>query len=225
MPKDKHPLRDPKVQAVLAREHTLAEADEGKLAEVRPAIEAAKREQAGFDNYAHLYPKDVYLSIAPEMGQFLTLAAESIGARRIVEFGTSFGISTIYLAAAVKARGGQVIGSEREANKVARARNNLTEAELSEQTDIREGDALRTLMSVEAPIDMVFLDGWKELYQPVLELLEPKLRPGALVLADNVRTFPDDLAPYLNYVSRPDGSYRTTVIPFDSGLAYSLFMP
>lgn len=225
MQKDIHPLLDPKVQTVLGREHALARADDGKLAEVRPAIEKAKREQSGFDDYAHLYPKDVYLSIAPEMGQFLTLAAESIGARRIVEFGTSFGISTIYLAAAVKACGGQVVGSEREANKVARARNNLTEAELSEQTDIREGDALQTLKSVEAPIDMVFLDGWKELYQPVLELLEPKLRPGALVLADNVLTFPNDLAPYLNYVSRPDGPYRTTVIPFDSGLGYSLFMP
>lgn len=225
MQKDRHPLLDPKVQAVLAREHALAEADAGKLAEVRPAIEEAKRKQSGFDDYAHLYPKDVYLSIDPEMGQFLTLAAESIGARRIVEFGTSFGISTIYLAAAVKACSGQVVGSERETNKVVHARKNLTEAELLEQTDIREGDALQTLESVEAPIDMVFLDGWKELYQPVLELLEPKLRPGALVLADNIFTFPDDLAPYLGYVSRTDGPYRTTVIPFDSGLGYSLFLP
>ncbi len=223
--KDLHPLLDPKVQAVLAREHGLAEADDDKLAEVRPAIEEAKREQPGFGTYAHLYPSDVYLSIDPEMGQFLTLAAESIGAGRIVEFGTSFGISTIYLAAAVKARGGQVIGSELEVNKVARARENLAEAELSEQCDVREGDALQTLQSVESPIDMVFLDGWKELYLPVLKLLEPKLRPGALVLADNIHTFPDDLAPFLDYVSRPDGPYRTTVIPFDSGLAYSLFAP
>lgn len=193
------------------------------MAKVRPAIEQAKREQPGFDSYAELYPKDVYLTIAPEMGHFLTLAAQSITAHRVVEFGSSFGISSIYLAAAVKASDGILIGSELEPNKVQRARANLKEAGLETCADIREGDALETLADIEAPIDLLFLDGWKELYLPVLQLLEPRLRPGALVLADNIRTFPDDLSTYLDHVSREDGPYSTTIIPYESGLGYSLF--
>lgn len=223
MPSETQCLDDPRVKSVLQREHALAKGDEAKMAEVRPAIEQAKREQPGFDTYAELYPKDVYLTIAPEMGRFLTLAAHSIAAHRVVEFGSSFGISSIYLAAAVKARGGILIGSEREPNKVERARANLEEAGLADCVDIREGDALETLADIEAPIDLLFLDGWKELYLPVLRLLEPKLRPGSLVLADNMRTFPDDLSAYLDHVSRADGPYSTTIIPYDSGLGYSLF--
>ena len=216
-------LDDPTVQAVLAREHQRAEDDDAQLAAVRPKIEAAKEAGASATEQASHYPKTVYLAVAPDMGRFLYLTARTTAAQRIVEFGTSFGISTIYFAAAAKEIGGQVIGSELEPSKAARARANLEDAGLAAPVEIRVGDAMETLADVPAPIDLLFLDGWKDLYLPVLRMLEPKLAPGALVLADNIHTFPVELAPYVAYVSRSDGPYRSVVLPFESGLAYSFY--
>jgi len=209
------------VQAVLEREHKMAEGDEVKLAAARPKIDAAKAEGAGFDEISDLYPKDTYLAIEPDMGRFLYLTICSADARNIVEFGSSFGISTLYLAAGARETGGHVIGSEMRPAKVARARANLDEAGLSQHVDLREGDALETLADIEGPIDLLFLDGWKDLYLPVLQMMESKLKPGALVLADNIFTFPDDLKDYVEAVSAPGGPYRSMVVPFESGLGYS----
>ncbi|MDH3579188.1 MAG: class I SAM-dependent methyltransferase, partial [Hyphomicrobiales bacterium] len=192
------PLDTEAVANVLAREHERAGADEARLVKVRPQIDAAK---AAGKSANELYPKDVYLAIEPAMGRFLHLAATSIGARRIVEFGTSFGISTIYLAAAVKEAGGKVIGTEMEPAKAARAQANLADAGLSESAEIRVGDALETLKGLEGPVDLLFLDGWKDLYLPVLEMMQSVLREGALVLADNIHTFPDELASYMDAVN------------------------
>ena len=213
-------LDDPKVQGVLAREHAASEADSERLASKRAEIDAAK--QAGTFTY-DLYPKDVYLCIEAAMGRFLNLCARSIGAKTIVEFGTSFGVSTIYLAAAAKDTGGRVIGTELEPTKAEKAQANLAEAGLVEFVDIRVGDALETLKSVSGPIDLLFLDGWKDLYVPVAKMMEPNLRANALVLADNIHTFPADLKAYVDLMSRPDGPYSGVTLPFDSGLHYALY--
>lgn len=213
-------LDDPKVQAVLAREHALAGEDDSKLADRRAEIDAAK--EAGTSTY-DLYPKDVYLCIEPIMGRFLNLCARSVGAKTIVEFGTSFGVSTIYFAAAAKETGGHVIGTELEPSKVEKAQANLEEAGLADVVDIRGGDAMETLQDVEGEVDLLFLDGWKDLYVPVTKLMEPKLRPGSLVLADNIHTFPAELKPYVDYTAREEGSYQSVTLPFDSGLRYSLY--
>lgn len=212
-------LQSEAVHNVLAREHERAKEDEGQLAGLREKIAAAKA--AGTFTY-DLYPDDVYLAIEPAMGRFLYLAARSIGARHIVEFGTSFGISTIYLAAAARENGGKVIGTELVAKKAERAQANLEEAGLADCVEVRLGNAIETLKDVAGPVDLLFLDGWKDLYLPVLEVMQPVLRTGALVLADNIATFPEELAPYVARVSDPAGPFRTVVVPFESGLAYSL---
>ena len=111
-------------------------------------------------------------------GRFLYLVARSLGAKRIVEFGTSFGISTLYAAAAARDEGGQVIGSELEPSKQRAATAHLAEAGLASFAEVRLGDARETLRDVPGPIDLVLLDGWKELYLPMLQMLAPKLRPG-----------------------------------------------
>lgn len=213
-------LDNPETRAVLAREHSLSQGDEERLADKRPAIEAAR--EAGTFTY-DLYPRDVYLCIEPAMGDFLNLCARSVGAKTIVEFGTSFGVSTIYLAAAAKDNGGRVIGTELEPSKAEKARANLEEAGLASVADIRVGDALDTLKDVEGPVDLLFLDGWKDLYVPVARMMEPKLRAGALVLADNVQTFPAELKGYVDFMARPDGPYRSVTLPFQSGLHFSLY--
>lgn len=157
-----------------------------------------------------------FLNISAEFGQFLYVCARARQAQRIVEFGTSFGISTIYLATALNdGGGGQLVGTELEPTKAQRARENLAAAGLAELVDIRVGDALETLRDgVGGAVDLVLLDGAIGLYLPVLELLEPHLCPGALVIAENAV---GQSSEYLNYVRDPNNGYRTLPLPFKEG--------
>lgn len=156
---------------------------------------------------------DYFLAVSPAYGRFLYMMARAMGARRIVEFGTSMGISTIYLAAAVQDNGGGlVIGSELQSSKVARARTNVEAAGLSSLVDIREGDALETLKEVGGDVDLLLIDGAFALYLPVLRLIEPHLRKGAVVLGENAF----DQA-YLDYVRDPANGYLSQSLALDEG--------
>jgi predicted O-methyltransferase YrrM len=167
--------------------------------------------------------KDVYISVSPKQGVFLYMVACSIAARRIVEFGTSVGISTLYLAAAARDNGGGlVIGSEIEPSKLAQARANLDAAGLSDQVEIREGDACETLKEPGGPVDMVLLDGMKELYLPIARMLKPHLRRGAVVLADNILAFRKALAPYSAYMQDAANGFQSITLLLGDGTEYSV---
>ena len=129
---------------------------------------------------------DLYLAVSPEEGRLLYLLARGCRARAIVEFGASFGVSTLYLAAAARDNGGKLVTTEVHPQKCAATRQALRDAGLDAVATVLEGDARETLKDVEAGLDFVFLDGWKTLYLPVLDLLRPKLRAGALIAADNI---------------------------------------
>ncbi|MGU8078866.1 O-methyltransferase [Burkholderia pyrrocinia] len=168
------------------------------------------------DFYARL--KDYPLAVSRETGTLLYMLARSRGARAIVEFGTSFGISTLHLAAALRDNGGgRLITSEFEPSKVVRARANLTAAGLADLVEIREGDALRTL-AAELPdtVDLLLLDGAKALYPEILALVEPRLGAGAFVVADNAEYSPD----YLAYVRAPENGYLS--VPFGGDVELSM---
>ena len=162
--------------------------------------------------------KDAHLAVSPETGKLLYVLARSIKARSIVEFGTSFGISTLHLAAALRDNGGgHLIGSEFEPSKLAHARENLTAAGLSDLVKIREGDALVSLsQDLPATIDLVLLDGAKPLYLKVLGLLEPRLHAGSLIVADNADWSPE----YLARVRAADGGYLS--VPFGADVELSM---
>jgi predicted O-methyltransferase YrrM len=167
--------------------------------------------------------KECFIPVSAEQGEFLYLTARAIGARTIVEFGTSFGISTIYLAAAVCDNGGgSVIGSEIEPSKHERALANLERAGVSDVVDVRLGDALETLREVPEPVDLVLLDGWKDLYLPVLELLAPRLRAGSVVLADNIFTFRKSLRPYVDHMQSGRHGFASTTLKISDGFEYSV---
>jgi predicted O-methyltransferase YrrM len=146
------------------------------------------------------------------------MLARSSRAHSIIEFGTSFGLSTLHLAAALRDNGGgRLIGTEFEATKVAQARANIAAAGLGDLVEIREGDALETLArELPEPIDLVLLDGAKNLYSGVLSLLEPRLRVGALILADNA----DWSAEYLARVRDSTGAYLS--VPFADDVELSI---
>lgn len=167
--------------------------------------------------------KDVYVPLSPKQGTLAYGVARSIGARRIVEFGTSAGISTIHLAAAVRDNGGgRVVGTDIEPTKIAKARANLEEAGLGEYAEIREGDAQETLRDPGGPIDMVLLDGLKSLYLAILKLLTPHLRLGAVVLADNIFAYRKTLAPYVAYVQDPKNGFSSVTLFLGTGTEYSV---
>ena len=168
------------------------------------------------DFYGQL--KDLPLAVSRETGKLLYMLARSSKARMIVEFGTSFGLSTLYLAAALRDNGGgRVITSEFEPSKVARARHNLTAGGLIDLVEIREGDALQTLRTdLTDTVDLLLLDGAKSLYPEILRLVESRLRPGAFVVADNADYSPD----YLAYVRSPDHGYIST--PFGEDVELSM---
>jgi predicted O-methyltransferase YrrM len=166
-------------------------------------------------NYPAVYSRhsEHFLSVTPSYGHFLYAMARACKATRIVEFGTSMGISTIYLAAALRDNGGgELIGSELEPTKAARARAHVDEAGLADLVDIREGDALETLKDLDGEVDLALIDGAWSLYLPVLKLIEPRLRPGSVILAENA--FAED---YLEYVRDSSSGYIAQTLPIDEG--------
>jgi predicted O-methyltransferase YrrM len=170
-------------------------------------------------DYRDLYGrlKDSPLAVSRETGHLLYMLARSSRAKAIVEFGTSFGISTLHLAAALRDNGGgHLITSEFEQSKATRARENLSAGGLIDLVDIREGDALQTL-STDLPdtIDLVLLDGAKALYPDILDLVEGHLRPGAIIVADNADDSPD----YLARVRAPGSGYMSTPFAEDVELS------
>lgn len=164
--------------------------------------------------------KELPLAVSRETGQLLYMLARSSGARNIVEFGTSIGISTLFLAAAIRDNGGgRLISSEFEPSKVVRARKNIATGGLSDLVDVREGDALQTLrVDLPETIDLLVLDGSKALYFEILALAESRLRPGSLVIADDAEYSPD----YLEYIRAHGNGYIS--IPVAGGVELSMRM-
>jgi predicted O-methyltransferase YrrM len=162
--------------------------------------------------------KDQPLAVSRSTGTLLYMLARAGRAKTIIEFGTSFGISTLHLAAALRDNGGgRLIGSEFEPSKIRRARANLAAAGLADLVDIREGDALQTLATdLPDTIDFVLLDGAKNLYPPILSLLESRLRGGALIVADNADSSPE----YLARVRSPANGYLS--VPFGDDVELSM---
>ncbi|MFZ6185804.1 O-methyltransferase [Nannocystis pusilla] len=191
------------------------------LGDLSPAERAARMSDPHAD-YRAFYSKarDIHMPVSPDTGTLLYMLARGNRARAIVEFGTSFGISTLHLAAALRDNGGgKLIGSDFEPNKLAHARANLEAAGLADLVEIREGDALDTLArDLPATIDLVLLDGHKPLYARILALVAPHLRAGSFVVADNADACPD----YKALVRAPGSGYLSIPIADDVELTMKL---
>ncbi len=147
-----------------------------------------------------------YIPVTPEAGRLLYSLVRATRPTTIVEFGMSFGISALHLASGVRDNGsGRVLTTELSADKIAAAKKTFAETGLDDLITILEGDALSTLADLDGAVDFVLLDGWKELYVPVIKLLEPRLSSGALVVADNTEMA--DAKPYLDHVRNPENGY------------------
>lgn len=214
-------LKSPAVTMVLDRLHAEADIeDNAASARVR-----AREAQTGGERLAQSERYELYgdapLAIIREVGELIYALAVRAKARRIVEFGTSLGVSTVYLAAAVRELGGGlVVTSECRVSKATLAERNLADADLGDLVELRVGDALQTLKDFAEPVDLLFLDGRNDLYLSVLALVEPHLAPGALVAADLSAEDPA-LIPYLEHVRDPRNGYTSICAPLDDGLELS----
>ena len=170
------------------------------------------------------YLSDKLVSLNPTKCELCYALCAAAKARNVVEIGTSFGVSTIYLAAAVRDGGetGRVIGTEIDPAKAARARVNFAAAGLESYVELREGDALETLKDLSEPIDFVLIDTWIPVAHPMLEQLKPLLRPGAIVVCDNTKRFRSAYSDYLNFINDRTNGFRSVLLPYAGGLEISI---
>ena len=212
-------LNDPKLEDLLARLHAQHDAQGADiLAYFQRRAAAGELNWEGFDTDAHAFMADKLVALEPDKAEFCYLTCRALRARRVVEVGTSHGVSTLYLAAAVRDNGGGVvIGTEYERAKARAARANFQAAGLTEFIELREGDLRETLKELGGPIDFVLMDVWAEMARPALQLIAPRLRPGAVVCADNTVSWAPSYAAYFAFVNDPANGFRTMTLPFDGG--------
>jgi predicted O-methyltransferase YrrM len=205
----------------LSRLYAEAEANDAELLAEEQALASAAGGLLDEQTLASIRDRE-FMAVAPEVGRLLYLLVRGRRPARVVEFGTSFGLSAIHIAGALRDNGfGYLVTTEQNASKVARAVQHLTEAGLSDLVEIRQGDAFQTLAGING-IDLLLLDGWKPLYLPLLRQLEPALSPGCLIIADDVISHSEKLAPYLAYVRDVANGYLSCEIPLDDGLELSI---
>ena len=222
-------LCDPRADAVLAR---LDEEARRQNADMRRYYDAKKQQATRHTDPASRvdmdFVRDKFVALDPEKCDLCYMLCRSLKARRVVEFGTSFGVSTIYLAAAVRdtvrEHGGEgvVIGIEIEPTKAKVANANIADAGLADFVDLRVGDARETLKQVGGPVDFLLLDSWIPLVRPVIDVVAPQLRAGAMVVCDNVQLYEREYAAYTELVRNPKNGFRSVMLSHAGGLEISI---
>ena len=222
-------LCDARADAVLAR---LDGEARKQSAEMRRYYDAKKQQAKRTTDPSSpedmAFVRDKFVALDPEKCDLCYMLCRSIRARRVVEFGTSFGVSTIYLAAAVRdtvreERGeGIVIGTEIEPTKARVANANLADAGLERFVDVRVGDARETLRDAGGPVDFLLLDSWIPMVRPVIDVVAPQLRRGAIVVCDNVETYEREYADYTSFVRNPANGFRSVLLSHEGGLEISV---
>ncbi len=215
------PLHDPKLEALLDCLHTQSDA---QVEETDAYYERREQERSlDYDNFCdddmHRFLSDKMVALDRDKAEFCYQLCRSLRATRVVEAGTSFGISTLYLAAAIRdnqVENGVVIGTEHEPSKVKIALENFREAGLSDFIDLREGDLRQTLEDVGGPVDFMLVDIW-DVALPALERVSSSLRPGAIVVCDNTAVDREEYQDYFDFVHDPRNRFRTMTVPFQGG--------
>jgi len=215
------PLNDPKLEALVDRLHAQSDLqrEETHASFARRSQEHPIDQDGYYNEDMVRFLSDKMVALDREKAEFCYLLCRSLRAKRVVEAGTWFGVSTLYLAAAVRdnqVEDGVVIGTEYEPRKVEIARAHFKEAGLSGFIELREGDLRQTLQDVGGPVDFMLVDIW-EVALPALELVSPSLRPGAIVVCDNTAVDIDEYRHYFEFVNGPMNRFRTMTVPFRGG--------
>jgi predicted O-methyltransferase YrrM len=203
---------DEKVEAVLKEYNQRMEEEDVRMRSLAPA-EGMK------------FRDEFLLSVGAETAIFLNTLIKSAQSKTILEVGTSYGYSTIWLGEAAKANNSFVISLENSPEKANYAKQQIKKAGLADFVEIRVGDALESLAKANEMFDFVLLDIWKELYVPCFDLFYPKLKKGAFVIADNMIFPPHSQAEatfYRNYL-KEKAAFDSVLLPIGSGIEVSLY--
>lgn len=193
---------DPQVQTIIDELHARIARETEQWAKVR---------NFDVDQFA--------LAAGPETAGFLNVLIRTMDAKRIVEVGTSIGYTALWLGEAARATGGQVIGMEAVEAKHKQALDHIARAGLSEVVQVRLGDAKAIVRELAGPIDLVFLDAWKDDYFAYFDALLPKLRVGGCIVADNITSppsFQETMRRYQNHV-RAHANVRSHLLSIGNG--------
>lgn len=186
--------------------------------EARNAAEIARTSQPGVNGFA--IRDELLLPVGREVGQLLHALVLARKPRRILELGTSYGYSTVFLADAARTVGATVITMELADYKQAEARRQLAEAGLADHVEFRLGDAVAMIEADGGQFDFVLLDIWKELYLPCFEAFYPKLSEEAIVAADNM-IYPPMARPSVREYRaavQAKGDMQTALLPVGQGI-------
>ncbi len=207
-------IQDPALERLLATLHAKSDAQVEAMARWA-------REHSPSPDEIKAFRSDKFVALDRDKAEFCYQLCRATNARRVVEAGTSYGVSTLYLAAAVRDNGGDgvVIGTEYEPEKASAARVHFEQAGLTRFIDLREGDLRETLKQIDGPVDFMLVDIWISMARPALEMVASHLRPGAIVVCDNTARHRNEYADYLAFL---DGGFRTMTLPFDGGLELSV---
>jgi len=166
-----------------------------------------------------------FMAVGPDTGRFLNILVRSLKAPVVLEIGTSFGYSGIWLAEAARASGGRVITMELYGQKSAFARDMAEKAGLADHIDFRVGDAAALIADLADRVDFVLLDLFKDLYVPCLEAFYPKLNPGAILVADNMLSSRSPGVKAYGRAVRAEPGITSVLLPIGSGLEVSRYDP
>lgn len=203
---------DQKIEAVLEAYHALIREEQARPREMPPG-----GRDGGEDRRMR--------AVGPETGKFLNIVARSQKSPAILEIGTSFGYSGIWLAEAARASGGRLITMEIHEYKSLYAQERAVAAGLSDYIDFKVGDAVEMISALPFGVDFVLLDLWKDLYIPCLEAFYPKLNPGAIVVADNMLRPGDENVKMYGRAVRAKPGMTSVLLPVGAGLEVSRFEP
>jgi predicted O-methyltransferase YrrM len=216
-------LDDPKLCALLDRLHAQSLAQDEEMGRFFSARVKAGEDLSPDTGEVKEFLTDKLVALERDKALFCYQLCRALGATRVVEAGTSYGVSTLYLAAAVRDNGGGiVIGTENELSKVAAAQANFAEGGFAELIDLRAGDLRETLADVPAPVDFMLIDIWSPMARPALEMISPRLRQGAVVICDNTAAFRDYYREYFDFLADPANRLMTMTLPFEGGLEMSV---
>ena len=215
-------LGDAKLDALLDGLHAASTAEEEGIE--RYFFHERTGPWNGMEPRDHAFMAGKLVALDRDKAEFCYMIARAIGARRIVEAGTSWGVSTLYLAAAVRDNGGGIVfGAEYEPEKIKQARANVANAGLSGFVDLREGDIIEASKGFDGPIDFVLFDIWNHVVRPVLDILLPRLRAGAVLITDGMKgNSADGYAELHEVLEDPAHNFKTMALPFRGGLGMSI---
>lgn len=224
-------LNDPKLEVLLDALHAQSDGESGAIdAYFTRRIKEGTLSWEGMDAETTHFFRDKMVALEKVKAEYCYALCRALNAKRIVECGTSYGVSTLYLAAAVRDNsasssegdrsnpGGTVIATEHEPEKAKIARRNFEAAGLSRFIDLREGDLAVTLKKIDGAVDFVLLDIWTEAVMPAVRNIAPHLRPGAVLIADNSAQSRRGYAAYFDYIADPANRLMTMTLPFEGGL-------